>query len=168
MWHRFEGQISGKNIEIGVIGSDRIFRWSSHTLYLYLYLYLYLSLYICNDKCIYVLLNLSLFMINMTGHCRVLSPSEIDDYLAEVEWSKHTPNIWITIVILLQSPQNLPVLISTHWFDFSNKFALAKAELELFQLFRYSCYLMFRLRVLMFTYTKLAPLVKALWPIGCP
>lgn len=27
MFSRFEGQISGKNIEIGVIGSDRIFKW---------------------------------------------------------------------------------------------------------------------------------------------
>jgi 20S proteasome alpha/beta subunit len=41
MWIRLEGQISGKNIEIGIVGADRVFR--------------------------------------------VLTPAEVDDYLAEVE-----------------------------------------------------------------------------------
>ncbi|KAK8641969.1 hypothetical protein V6N13_011335 [Hibiscus sabdariffa] len=49
----FEGQISGKNIEIGIIGTDKNFRQA--------------------------LLKL------LSPHSKVLTPAEIDDYLAEVE-----------------------------------------------------------------------------------
>ncbi|GMN38999.1 hypothetical protein TIFTF001_008240 [Ficus carica] len=54
----FEGQISGKNIEIGIIGTDRKFRQD-------------LS-FLPNEVCGYILQ-------------MVLTPAEIDDYLAEVE-----------------------------------------------------------------------------------
>ncbi|KAA3479098.1 pentatricopeptide repeat-containing protein [Gossypium australe] len=58
----FEGQISGKNIEIGIIGTDRKFRQAPA-------------------------LTLSPFSLNfMLLSIQVLTPAEIDDYLAEVEF----------------------------------------------------------------------------------
>ncbi|KAK2970708.1 hypothetical protein RJ640_015133 [Escallonia rubra] len=51
----FEGQISGKNIEIGIIGTDKIFR------------------------------QVSTFLRDFITFFRVLTPAEIEDYLQEVE-----------------------------------------------------------------------------------
>ncbi|WRX26000.1 Proteasome [Theobroma cacao] len=66
----FEGQISGKNIEIGIIGTDKKFRQAL------------LDSFPTLSKLFYGVLLLG---IGPFGLGKVLTPAEIDDYLAEVE-----------------------------------------------------------------------------------
>ncbi|KAF6137233.1 hypothetical protein GIB67_036270 [Kingdonia uniflora] len=66
----FEGQISGKNIEIGIIGTDRKFRQMMFTNY--------------GDN-IRIPDTSMAQIIGVDGHIIVLTAAEIEDYLAEVE-----------------------------------------------------------------------------------
>lgn len=71
---RFEGQISEKNIEIGIIGNDRKFRQA----------FVINTFFPPNS----VVMRCSVRMTILTclfPYFRVLTPSEIADYLEEVE-----------------------------------------------------------------------------------
>ncbi|RZC57910.1 hypothetical protein C5167_005208 [Papaver somniferum] len=68
----FEGQISSKNIEIGIIGADKIFRQ--------VILHIYFEFSDC--KLDQEMLNPRLLQLVLQP---VLTPAEIDDFLAEVE-----------------------------------------------------------------------------------
>ena len=45
-WGRFEGQISGENVEIGVVSSDRVFKYAS-----LFFTLLTMSVYVCGICC---------------------------------------------------------------------------------------------------------------------